>query len=180
MVIRWGCSWENSYPTYVHPSWPSDPSIEGATWIWRTSLTDPALEYATVPDGGWYFQKIFNIPGTPTSGEISINVDNAYELYLNNVMIGGEGSMSKDGPDFYEWNTIQSFDLFDYLNSNDNTLLIRALNFFDTGTAYSNPAGIIFKMQVCYEYVEMEETAWGDGEDFEGKNWAMYIVYVDP
>ncbi|MFX1233917.1 MAG: VWA domain-containing protein [Promethearchaeota archaeon] len=175
-----GISWENSYSTYVHPSWPSDPSIEGATWIWRTSITDPALEYATVPDGGWYFQKNFLIPGVPTSGEISINVDNAYELYLNNVMIGGEGSMSKDGPDFYEWNTIQSFDLLDYLNSDDNTILIRALNFFDAGTAYSNPAGIIFKMQVCYEYIEKEETAWGDGEIFEGANWATYIVYVDP
>lgn len=30
------------------------------------------------------------------------------------------------------------------------------------------------------EPIYREETAWGNGTDFPGNNWAMYIVYIDP
>ena len=32
----------------------------------------------------------------------------------------------------------------------------------------------------CEEPEYRIETAWGEGPDFGGESWAMYIVYVDP
>lgn len=29
-------------------------------------------------------------------------------------------------------------------------------------------------------YMDQAESAWGEGTDFPGNNWAMYIIYVDP
>jgi len=173
--VEWsadGASWNPAVACWVHSSWND---IAGATWIWRTEYTDIVWEYDNVPEGGWYFKKEFTIPGEPVSGEIVINTDNAYRLSLNGVYVGGEGSMDKDGPDYHEWATIDTFDLTN-LNSGANTIEVRALNFFRTGSSTSNPAGLAFSAEVCYEDIIAEETAWGQGDPF-GTNWAMYFKY---
>jgi len=166
-------TWQNATACWVHPNWND---VAGATWIWRTEYTDPLWEYNNVPEGGWHFKKEFTVPGTPTSGEISINADNSYSLALNGVPVGSEGSMDKDGPDNHEWATIDNFGLGN-LVSGLNSLEIRALNFFNSGTQTSNPAGLAFNAEVCYEEITERETAWGEGTDFPGNNWAMYFPY---
>lgn len=173
--VEWsadGTSWNHTVACYVHPNWIN---IIGATWIWRTEYTDVVWEYDNVPDGGWYFKKEFTIPGEPLSGEIAINADNTYNLSVNGVYVGKEGSMDKDGPDNHEWSTIDTFDLTN-LNSGLNTIEVRALNFFRTGSSTGNPAGLAFIAEVCYEDIIAEETAWGNGTTF-GTNWATYFGY---
>ena len=151
-TIEWssdGSTWQTALVCWKPPSWPT---IEGATWIWRTEFTDPSYEYENMPDGGWYFRKIFTIPHSyDLTGSISITADNAYELKINGVHIGGDGAMSKDGPDNLEWNTTEVYDISSALKEGENTILIRVVNYLESGTAESNPAGLIFKATITYK-----------------------------
>ncbi|MFX0040837.1 MAG: hypothetical protein ACFFAB_15975 [Candidatus Heimdallarchaeota archaeon] len=176
--------WLPAVPCWTHGSWPS---ITGANWIWRTEFTDPAWEYLNVPqysvlpdEFGWLFKKEFILPDTAHNiiGEMNITADNSYKLWVNEIDIGGDGTMHKDGPDSHEWNSIETYDISDELNSGENDISIRALNYFSSGSSSSNPAGLLFKACICYDYIDMEETAWGAGIDFPGSNWATYFTYT--
>jgi len=85
-------SWNNAVETWIHPAWPT---ITDAKWIWRTAQTNPQDEYATVPDGGWYFKQTFEIPEcadeSTFQGTITAASDNAYEMYFNGVYVDGRG-----------------------------------------------------------------------------------------
>ncbi|UCG94963.1 MAG: DUF4842 domain-containing protein [archaeon] len=168
-----GSTWNDAVACWDHPNWND---VDGATWIWRTYYTDVVWEYDNVPADGWYFMKTFDVPGEPVSGQININADNAYKLYLNGDFVGEEGAMDRDGPDYYEWGTEDSFALTN-LDSGTNEIEVRAMNYFRTGSSTSNPAGLAFNAEICYEEILAEETAWGDGEDFPGNNWGMYFTY---
>ncbi|MFX0001211.1 MAG: hypothetical protein ACFE88_13950 [Candidatus Hermodarchaeota archaeon] len=180
--------WQPAVPCWTHGSWPSIP---GANWIWRTDVTDPAGEYMNVPqysslpdEFGWLFKKEFTLPDTAHNiiGEMDVTADNSYKLWINDINVGGDGTMQKDGPDSQEWNTIETYDISDEITSGENDISIRALNYFSWGTPTSNPAGLIFKAEICYDYIDMEETAWGvdPGEPmrFNEKNWATYFTYT--
>ena len=173
-----GISWTSAVACWTHGSWPN---ISGATWIWRTSQTDPAGEYDNVPDGGWYFRRIFDMPTGAifTSGSISIGADNAYYLYVNGNPIGGDGALNKDGPDSQQWKSVETYDITSYLTTGQNTFLIRAINYFKEGlspppgSGYSpgypyddptmNPAGLIFKAVIEYEVLKCADLIAGGG-----------------
>ena len=143
-----GVTWSPAVATWVHPTWPS---IEGATYIWRTAQTDAAWEYANAPIGGWYFQKTFEVPGCgPMSGTIWINADNSESVSINGHFLGQDGSLNRDGPPNNEWLTVLSYDLTPYLHTGTNTISIRAINYGNSGSAYTNPAGLIFKAVITY------------------------------
>ena len=175
-------TWYQAVPCWVHPSWPS---IAGATWIWRTETTNAAWEYNNVPEydadkWGWWFVKPFSLPETAFDihGMINITADNSYELSMGPWMafdyIGGDGTMHRDGPSGnQEWATIETYYLTDELVPGDNYISIRALNYLET----DNPAGLIFNATICYDYFDMYETAWANGSDFPGNNWATYFEY---
>jgi hypothetical protein len=175
-----GVNWQNTYACWVHPSWANIP---GATWVWIEEYTRPAWEYDNVPEGGWYFKKPFTLPETAFNIKASVvaaNGDNAYRIAINGIALDpeGEGAMNKDGPDHYEWSTIVQHTVPEgTINPGYNEIQLRALNYFNWGDAYSNPAGLIFKMELCYDYIDREETAWGAGTSFPGKNWATYFTY---
>jgi len=144
-----GTSWSPAVAAWVHSSWPG---ITGATWIWRTPQTDGPWEYANVPAGGWYFKKTFNLPACATNivGTIEADADNAYTIGLNGVVLGGNGAMSRDGPDHQEWNTPKTYTLTG-LVAGTNTINARAMNYFNYGPYDANPAGLIFKAEVTYD-----------------------------
>lgn len=170
-------TWNPALLCYVHPSWPG---IAGATWIWRTALVDPLEEYTNVPTGGWWFKKDLTLPAGAYDivGEIQADADNGEAIYVNGNYILKDGSMDKIGPDNQEWRTIETADISAYLVPGQNTLILRALNFFDYGDGYSNPAGLVFKVHVCYKIVDQKESAWGwMTGDFDGSNWATYVTY---
>lgn len=172
--------WTSSVPCFVHSAW-NKTNLDGATWIWRTYLTDIVGEYNSVPEGGWYFQRNFEIPGKPLSGDIYINADNTYSLTVNGAFMGSEGSLNKVGPDLHEWGTVNHYTL-NNLVQGSNVFDIRALNFFNTYDSYSNPAGLAYKANVCYEGIYNtvgSETAWASGIKFpNASNWATYFTYT--
>jgi len=144
-----GTTWQPAVACWVHGSWPT---IAGATWIWRTQYTDPLWEYANVPTGGWYFQRTFSLPSAAydISGSINITADNAYYLYVNGNAIGGDGALSRDGPDTQQWKTVEEFAITQF-QPGQNTILIRSMNYFDSGSSSSNPAGLVFKAEITYK-----------------------------
>lgn len=144
-------SWHSAQLCYYTPgAWAT---ISGANWIWIEAQTNPEAEYADVPDGGWYFQRQFNLPSDAfdLAGTISITADNAYYLYVNGNAVGGDGEMSKDGTDSHTYATVHTWDIGSYLTAGTNTIMVRALNYYDYGSASSNPAGLVFKAVLNYE-----------------------------
>ncbi len=169
--------WSPAVPTWVHPSWPT---VAGATWIWRTGQTDPVDEYDTVPDGGWEFRQMYDLPATSfnINASLYVTADNSYSAAVNGSFVGQDGSMDKDGPDAHSWSSVESYDISSLLGPGANTLTIHALNYFRSGSYTSNPAGLVFKVCGCYDYFKKAETAWADGLEFPGKNWATYFTYT--
>ncbi|MHC4648611.1 MAG: hypothetical protein ACYTBJ_24405, partial [Planctomycetota bacterium] len=149
-----GISWEPTVACWIHPYWPD---ISGATWVWRTFQTDVAWEYANVPTGGWYFRKVFTVPHAAydISGSIEINGDNAYLLYVNGVEIGGDGTMNKNGPYSTGWWDTDTF-VVENFQAGENTILIRALNHYSSGTYSSNPAGVVFRALITYDVTPVQ------------------------
>jgi hypothetical protein len=172
--------------------------MQEATWIWRTALTDPQYEYANVPDGGWQFMKELTPAGAfdISAGSIYVGADNSEAVYVNGDLILQDGSLDKTGSnpvspyvDNQEWKTIESADISGSLVDGQNTLVIKALNYFDSthhpnvaydyGDGMKNPAGLVFKVHVCYHLLaDRMESAWGSGPGFPGKDWSMYMVYA--
>jgi len=149
-----GTAWQPAVACWVHPSWPT---IEGATWIWRTEETDPASEYANVPshvDGDyWIFRRVFTIPEDAydvTGTLVTITADNAYAIYINEALIGEDGPLCKDGPDTTQWKSVETYYGFT-AKPGENVIEIKAVNFFSWGSYSSNPAGLIYKVILSYE-----------------------------
>ena len=155
-------NWQPAVATWAHPSWPS---ISGATWIWRTSQTDSAEEYANVPEGGWYFKRTFEVPqcSQDITGTISINSDNAEALYFNGVLIGSDGALSKDGPDTQAWRTVKTYMINPVIGT--NTIMVRAINYLSSGSYTSNPAGLTFKATINYAEGDSDKDGVCDSED---------------
>jgi hypothetical protein len=74
------------------------------------------------------------------------------------------------------WSSIEQWDITSSLHSGQNELQIVAINEHAPPQApENNPAGLIYKAEISYLW--WDETAWGDGDDFPGKNWATYFGY---
>jgi len=165
--------WKSSVPTWVHPAWAANTAIaalmdDGASWIWES-------EYALNPREGdvLQFKREFEIPGTPTSGTLSITVDNEYQVELNDEYVGAGN----------DWSTVTDYDVTDELLPGDNTLTINAENWpWDTDDSEVNPGGVIYRLCYDYEVVieeHQKETAWADGTRFVDRgNWATYFEYT--
>ncbi|MEN3017260.1 MAG: hypothetical protein ABC585_07755 [Candidatus Methanosuratincola petrocarbonis] len=155
--------------TWVHDSWPS---ISDATWISTNDyVEDP------VADSWRWFRDSFVVPGYPASGTVSVAAtsDNAEEVYFNGVLIGSEGEVQGPFSDDYEWNTIVDYGISPQMGLNTLDFIVR--NYEQSGgTTISNPTGLIYKAEI--QYYAREETAWGAGTTFPGKNWATYFKYT--
>jgi hypothetical protein len=159
----------NAYEPYLADPNPPDPNDSvwdiqtgnfftgsGADWIWES--------YRRVHEEGdiVYFEKTFNIPGDPTSGTLHITCDNGYEVYLNGMLVGsaqlGAGWETSNLTEAYVntsgWQSIESYNVFSLLVPGTNVLLIKAANEYmgplDNQGLGANPAGLIFKMDICY------------------------------
>jgi hypothetical protein len=170
---------------WVHSSWPAFP-VAGAQWI-DSSNPSANTDYNT-----WrLFTRSFSFPTNATniSGTLTMNCDNAEEVYLNNTLVGYDTNhpstkiygvpVPPSGP-AHGWQTIESWDVSAILTAGTNDLWTMTRNYAWGGGPYANPTGLIYSL--CYEYdipdtVVATETAWGEGTDFEQPNWAMYFTY---
>lgn len=147
---------------FEHNGW-FDTGIDDVSWIWRTEVTNPNLEFQTVPEGGWYFRRIFELPENAmiTAATLYSNCDNAYIVFINGEQILSQGTMAKDGPDMQDFKTLET-NLITNLQPGTNSIIIRAMNHFSSvegtktnqpmyGDGYQNPAGLIFKLDVYYD-----------------------------
>jgi len=198
-------AWEpdGSYPTDPTGDDPWDPSLwddglipsgykqvltdAGADWIWESYLVQDPL-YGTVIT----LQNIFDIDGYPVSGDLYITCDNAYEAFINETSVGSAQvfgnletcALKQDCVDTTNWQSIEKWGVSGYLEGGENSLEIDAANEYfnpddssnsSPGTQASNPGGCIFVLEIEYA---PQETAWGAGYDFRGKNWATYLKYT--
>jgi len=164
--VAWGTV-SSAVAAWVHPSWPN---IADATWISTAYYTEDSA------DSWRWFQEQIEIPGYPVSGSIDVSAtsDNAEEFYFNGALIGSDGEVQGPFTDNHEWNTIINYGIDPEKGTNTLDFIVR--NYGVAGTPTTNPTGLIYRAEI--EYYDVEETAWGDGTEFPGKNWATYITYT--
>ncbi|MFX1562173.1 MAG: hypothetical protein ACFFDP_02570 [Promethearchaeota archaeon] len=149
---------------------------------WFTALTDssPWIPYCFPPE-------------PLIDAILYITCDNAYEVYLNGEFVGNAqieqagwetSDLTEPWINGDDWQSVESYDVSNLILPGENILEVRGVNeYFGPlddiypGTKSTNPAGLIFELNIGSGSVQ-EETAWGDGEDFSWKNWAMYFTYT--
>ncbi len=205
-TLYWnGADWVSSAFAWVHPSWNSNLSIplyNDAEWIWEDGPVSPqeGRVYVDSPIMGDIieFMRGFMVEGTPVSGSLAITTDNGYEFGVNGTTVGSAqlsgdwrtSDLTQPFCDRDNWQSVEVWDITPYLAEGANTLAITGVNEYmgpldgdANGTPTSNPGGLIYKMCVDSDVTVIdrpyrEETAWGDGEDFPGANWATYFTYT--
>jgi hypothetical protein len=152
-TLYWdGDSWENAVKCWEHSAWTSLKPDSNSDWIWSSYYTDSSK----VGTGEMLeFKVTFNIPSsTGINGNIGINADNGYQVYSNGVLIGQDGRTDywNQNPDLQEWATVLDHSLTGNLVTGSNEILIKAYNYaMPGGTPTSNPAALVFKIDVNYE-----------------------------
>lgn len=171
---------------WTHSAW-GPYGVAGAQWI------DSSNPTSNTDNNTWrLFTRSFSFPNNATniSGTLTMNCDNAEEVYLNGTFVGLDtyapatkiyGDPPPPSGNAHGWNSVESWDVSSILNAGNNDLWTMTRNYAWGGGPYANPTGLIYGL--CYEYdipdtVIATETAWGDGEDFEHPNWAMYFEYT--
>jgi hypothetical protein len=147
-----GNDWQNAVSAWIHGYYPIYISIPG-TWIWRSNrVTDQeAVEGSTV-----YFMKDVELPecAREMTGYIDITTDNAFELMLNDQLIGADTN----------WFTAEHYDLTGKLQAGTNTFTITANNeAMQGGNPDINPAAVIFAGQISYN-----DSACNEAPEFSG------------
>ena len=185
-----GITYYDSFECFEHTAW-ADNGIEDVKWIWRTAVTDPNTEYDTVPADGWYYKKTFTIPfnAKNISGILKSNCDNAYVVYINGVQILSQGTMNIEGPDGRDYTTLES-NIIANLVPGENIILIRAMNYFSDaegskidqpmyGDGYTNPAGLIYKLDLTYDLAELYSIDGFKYDDETGTGIAGWPIYLE-
>lgn len=160
----------NAVLGWVHPSWWG--GLTGYTFDYSPGHTNTAAQwiwesyYIVHPEAGdvVYFERRFNIPGTPTGANIYITCDNGYEVYINGNYLGWAqladyGGTPWENSDLTDnwvfssgWQSVETYTVPSTMLINvENVLEIQAANEQNTGgTPTANPGGVIY--EVVYEY----------------------------
>ena len=108
------------------PGWLADRSdIPTATWIYApgiTGLTSPA-EFNI-----YFFETVFNVPGTPTGGTLFIAADDSAQVLVNGFNLGTIGSATNFSRALNAANDIHAVDIGPVLVSGTNYVRIRLKN----------------------------------------------------
>jgi hypothetical protein len=168
---------------WTHNAW-APYGVTGAEWISSSYYTE------NTDNNTWrLFTRGFDLPtdATNISGTLTMNSDNAEDVYLNGTNIGDGSPAIVYGPSVKDvsppsgvqhgWNTVEGpWDVSSELIAGTNELWTMTRNYAWSGGPTANPTGLIYKL--CYSYdIVTTETAWGNGTDFEQANWAMYFGY---
>ncbi len=144
-----GCVSLDANSNCTDGSWDT---IEGAPYIWKTQLV--SADEARNGESGVVFSKEFSLPATATdiTAKIQINADDYYELYLNGVLVGKNGT---------HWN-IETYTIHPVPGA--NTIKVSVGNRSGCADAGCNPAGLTYKAVItctsCDEYLEPPDRTW--------------------
>ncbi|MGC9968111.1 MAG: PA14 domain-containing protein, partial [Minisyncoccia bacterium] len=123
--------------TPYNPLWTA--SIPGAAWIWETPyVTDPIHEETVT------FTKDFVVTGNLVSAELDIAADNSYNATLNGITVASDSGI---------WNFLlenqKHIDALSAVHQGTNHFVFTVTNVSQAGgTIYSNPAGLLYKLDV--------------------------------
>lgn len=135
-------------------SYEDKQRVRGATWIWKETDTDQAVEHVVT------FSKSFDIPedASDISATMSITADNAYEVSLNGFSVGGDGSMALDTIDDspFSWESVETYPLSAVPGGNDLTILVAN---YAVQNGSDNPAGLIYRIDLAYSQDVTDTTA---------------------
>jgi len=158
---------------YDNDHWDTSITYDGehytfsddADWIWETYRVQYPVLGRVVR-----FERTFSIPCSPIGAELYITVDNGYTVWINEHLVGcaqvdsGEADpcigwedsdLTEDYVHSSNWMTVEHYTIDDstWLLTGENVLVILAANeHMSDGTADSNPAGLIYWLEV----------EWGD------------------
>jgi hypothetical protein len=149
-----GGTWSLAPSFSKYSSWVSIP---GAQWVSTTSA-NYGVETADEGDTWRLFNDNFNIPDNAENirGTIEIAGDNAYEFYLNGMLVATTADFSTSAPVYGAWpgNGSQSpftstahFDITPVMGDNTLTFVLR--NWDNTGS--TNPSGLTYKVTLNYD-----------------------------
>lgn len=132
-----------------------------AKWIWESARVQNPINGDIVD-----FKKEFSIPGNPTAGTAYITCDNGYELRVNGELIStvqlGAGwrasNLTESFVNTSGWQSVETWNITAWLVSGQNTIEIATANEYmgpldgqSNGTMDSNPAGLIYEIDITYE-----------------------------
>jgi len=177
--VNGGSVSQNAVLAWVHGNWNSSITYDSAPytflndaeWIWETVRTDdpPAGDDAPIDGRVVRFERTFTIPCSPAGAELYMTVDNGYTVWINGNLVGcaqvdsGEtdpcigwedSDLTEDFVHTSNWTTVEHYiiDSTD-LVTGENVLEILAANEqMDGGTKGSNPAGLIYWLEVKWGY----------------------------
>jgi len=158
---------------WVHGNWWSSLSYKfgypdnDARWIWETEYTDdPGSNW---PEDGRVvrFERTFTIPCSPRGATLDITVDNGYTVWINGNLVGcaqvdsggADPCIGWETSDLTEpyvhtsgWQTVKHYTIDSTdLVTGENVLVILAANeHMSSGTADTNPAGLIYRLEVTW------------------------------
>ncbi len=134
--------------------WTAD--IPGATWIW-----DEYYETSPRADEVHSIFRPFGIQtgATGIAGTLTIAADNSYEVWLNGDGVGSDSTEFN----YFDW-SVDTYDVTDAVVLGENEFEFEVWNWAQTnGSATSNPGGLLYCVEITYEY-EMD-TEICDGQD---------------
>lgn len=170
---------------WTHSAW-APYGIAGAQWI------SSAYNAETPDNNTWrLFTRSFTLPTNATniSGTMTVNCDNAEDVYLNGVKVGDGspavvyGASPPSGP-AHGWSSVEGpWNVT--LVAGNNSLWTMTRNYGWPGGVNANPTAYIYKLSYSYDIppiVLATETAWGataiNTTAFAGKNWATHFLYT--
>jgi hypothetical protein len=149
-------------------SWDPAP-----TWIWESMPVQNPINGDIV-----WFEKSFEVIGTPTGGSLKIACDNGYAVWLNGKFVGKSDTLPQfvGADDDYDttslsdlkepyvnttgWATVGTYNLTPHLVEGTNVLKIMGVNEYfnvgdgvnnEIGTVENNPGGLAFSFTVDWE-----------------------------
>lgn len=125
-------------------------SILGANWVWSSNpVANPLIDETKT------ISKWFEVPGVTQSANLEIFADNTYEVTLNATMVGQdllEDNYSVGGVNGAPGNGGDSFSIAPVLFSEGGNIMhFEVMNMgLEDSTPETNPAGLIFKLDISY------------------------------
>jgi hypothetical protein len=125
-------------PTQVNSIWKA--CIPGAQWIW-----DYPVPHAVTPAETAYFKEEFCLKGHPICAKLYIAADNFVDAYVN----GHKVYCDTTGLTYQEAVIV---DVTNYITCGDNVIAFVVTNKgFDDFICQSNPAGLLYRLDISYE-----------------------------
>jgi len=144
----WGSMPDPAVETWVHPSWASNVSIPGATWISTAyqveePVNDSWRKFSTTFE---LCARAYDIQATM----LSATSDNAEEVYFNGLLVGSYGEVHGPFIDNWEWADVISYAIAPEPGVNTLDFIVR--NYAQSGgSVTSNPTGLIYKADITYD-----------------------------